>query len=391
MTHRNRSSLLGISALAAATLGVALTGCDVGSVEMGQNDADMTFEQFLANTYQEPFENGVYIINGDEVIVDEKKLEEYYQAVHGGGNALIVHTVLGEDAVWNAQQRQNLSFCISDNFGPQKPLAVAAMLEATADWEAAADVKFQYLAGEDANCNANNNNVLFDVGMVAGQPYLARAFFPGQNRTTRNVLVDRSSFGNLGALTLAGILRHELGHVLGLRHEHTRPESGATQCFEDNNWRPVTEYDRLSVMHYPQCNGIGGRDLELSALDIQGIQAVYGNQNNDPNQPPTPTPGTPQTAEANGSVAFGAEINYEPLAVVPGSVLTATIRGNGDADLYVRFNQAPTRGAFDCRPYLDGSFETCAIDVPAGAANANIMIHGYAAADYTLSVQWVAP
>ena len=31
----------------------------------------------------------------------------------------------------------------------------------------------------------------------------------------------------------------------------------------------------------------------------------------------------------------------------------------GDADLYVRFGEKPTESAFDCRPYIDGSNETC--------------------------------
>ena len=69
------------------------------------------------------------------------------------------------------------------------------------------------------------------------------------------------------------ILGHELGHSLGFRHEHTRPEAGT--CFEDNNWRPLTPYDSVSIMHYPQCNG-GSPDLTFSAYDGQGVRAVYG-------------------------------------------------------------------------------------------------------------------
>ncbi len=68
-------------------------------------------------------------------------------------------------------------------------------------------------------------------------------------------------------------MRHELGHTIGLRHEHTRPESGT--CFEDNNWRALTSYDAASVMHYPQCNGSNNGDLNLTAADKAGVAALY--------------------------------------------------------------------------------------------------------------------
>jgi PKD repeat protein len=35
--------------------------------------------------------------------------------------------------------------------------------------------------------------------------------------------------------------------------------------------------------------------------------------------------------------------------------------GTGDADLYVRFGSAPTTSTYDCRPYVGGNNETCAI------------------------------
>jgi hypothetical protein len=87
------------------------------------------------------------------------------------------------------------------------------------------------------------------------------------------VLIATSSFGNISPWTLTGVLRHELGHTIGFRHEHTRPESGA--CFEDNNWRALTAYDSSSVMHYPQCNGTQNGDLVLTNLDKQGASALY--------------------------------------------------------------------------------------------------------------------
>ena len=114
------------------------------------------------------------------------------------------------------------------------------------------------MPAQDATCNAQNTNVVFDVNPVnANGQYLARSFFPNSPRAERNVLIDNTAFqpGGTGSVPLANILGHELGHTLGFRHEHIRPEANATQCVEDNQFRGLTTYDSASVMHYPQCNG----------------------------------------------------------------------------------------------------------------------------------------
>jgi serralysin len=253
----------------------------------GDGSDVLTYDEFKAAAYQEP-DTGAYVLNGDELIESEEAMHDLYDRyldsvaaaadrADGLGTAasnLIVNRVGGADDRWPAATAANLTYCVSQSsFGSRYAAVVSAMDSATAAWEATARVNFVHATAQDGNCTSRNNNVVFNVRQVTTTQYLARAFFPSSSRKSREVLIATSSFGNISPWTLTGVLRHELGHTIGFRHEHTRPESGA--CFEDNNWRALTAYDSSSVMHYPQCNGTQNGDLVLTNLDKQGASALY--------------------------------------------------------------------------------------------------------------------
>jgi len=254
--------------------GVALVGC--GGPEAAEQ-APMSWEEFKASAIND--EGNVFVVNGDEAVEGVEGLRAYYDNFVANGDVgatqdgLAVY-YLGYDVKYSSTQARNLTYCISSStFGSRYSTMVSAMNSATGAWEATANVNFIHSSTYDSNCTASQTGVFFDVRMVSGQSYLARAFFPNSSRSGRNVLVDSSSFGSIAPWTLTGVLRHELGHVLGFRHEHTRLSS--TGCYEDGNWRGLTSYDSYSVMHYPQCNGSQTGDLVLTSMDQTGARALY--------------------------------------------------------------------------------------------------------------------
>jgi hypothetical protein len=262
-----------IRLFAAASL-LGILGC-VEVPDLGSNTGKLSWEQFRARVYQEPA-TGTFIVDWDRPIRGEEALFEFWASLQPG--ALSIYNN-GQDIKWNATQKLNLTYCVSDTFGAQKAAVVAAMQQATdLGWEKMADVNFVHLTAQDATCTAANNGVLFDIRPVnSGGQYLARAFFPNDARADRNVLIDPGSFDpqQTGNIPLANIIGHELGHTLGFRHEHIRPEANAAECAEDTEFRGLTPYDAASVMHYPQCNGTS-TTLAFTERDRQGVALVYG-------------------------------------------------------------------------------------------------------------------
>jgi len=86
------------------------------------------------------------------------------------------------------------------------------------------------------------------------------------------------------------------------------------------------------------------------------------------------------------TVAAGAWHHLAPVVVTPGTPLKVTMQGSGDGDLFVQFGAQPSTSAYACRPYADGSDETCELVVPAGASEAFVSVNGYTAATVNLRV-----
>ena len=265
---------LALAATAAAALAIGCVLPAAAATPADDTDAP-SYQEFKASTFRDV--DGSYVVNGDEVVSGQSELRAFYDKLMGPAtltDGLIVNTVSGIDDKWSASKVSNLTYCVSTKFGTRHADVVNAMQSGAALWEAASSkINFVYLPSNDSKCTTRNNAVVFSVEPVATTQYIARAFFPSTPDRQQNVLIDDSIWSS-GSWTPTNIIGHELGHVLGFRHEHIRPESGT--CFEDNNWRPLTPYDSSSIMHYPQCNG-SSDDLSMTSTDRAGVVALYGN------------------------------------------------------------------------------------------------------------------
>lgn len=236
----------------------------------------LDFETFRSQLYQEA-KSGIYIVDGDIPISSEIELRAFHANRSKVQSHLVINQVNGVDDFWSEQVKHELTYCISEDFGVHYEAVRSAMEMAANAWMNAGDVSFSHLSDEDSNCNAHNPRVLFDVSLASSEaPYSARAFFPRSPRIQRNILINPNSLRSSRRL-LESLLAHELGHALGFRHEHIRPESEG-ECSENPNWRAITQYDAASIMHYSlvRCGGNGTRALTLSDKDIDGIATIYG-------------------------------------------------------------------------------------------------------------------
>ena len=171
-----------------------------------------------------------------------------------------------------------LTYCVlRDTFPSEDQYRVVRenMRLATEAWEETCGVSFEHIQDLDSSENVSPEGVIFTVRFLdARGEFIAAAFFPNDPVSRRKVLIDPSYFST--TFDRVGVLRHELGHVLGFRHEHIR--SGAPPDCPDEDPTGVfdlTKYDPRSVMHY-FCGNLGSRELAITELDRTGSQKVYG-------------------------------------------------------------------------------------------------------------------
>lgn len=268
---------LRFAAATAACLAILATGCLVESTPR-------TWDEFKAE-YTRPGPSGpMYVIEWDRVVTEDELADYYHLYLDGSWDQPSLHATVGRvgdaDDVWTDAEKRDLTYCVSDSFGDDKARAVREMAAAASDWEAVADVDFIYKAEFDGDCAAGADSVRVPVIPHTGGG--AYTYLPSGLRTSVRALTmnfndfdTNEAYAELAPnITTTGVFRHELGHVLGLVHEHVRSETAF--CNDASSYRAVTTYDPGSVMHYPWCDGVLTSDLSITSLDAEGIAELYG-------------------------------------------------------------------------------------------------------------------
>jgi hypothetical protein len=239
-----------------------------------------------------------YVAEWDLTFPTEAALREHYeQELLAQEEKLAVFQQLstGYEPTHKGLDALDLVYCVSTTFTNQSTV-ISDMAAATRRWQRVVNVRFRYDASQNASCDYNNANVDFAVMPTTATPAgcgankLLWSSGPGcsvaGNTSARGVLsmqyaiIPGPNPVNSG-VTPQGVMLHELGHILGFRHEHPWAPSGGgcvetpTLAVADVGARRLTDYDQASVMHYATCNGVAGVDFRLSTLDGRGARSIY--------------------------------------------------------------------------------------------------------------------
>ena len=147
-------------------------------------------------------------------------------------------------------------------------------------------------------------------------------------------------------------------------------------------WLPTGRRD------YPIAGGAIDYDKVKEILDMS-LAGV--NDEEDPETPEEeseiPPQGGPVELERTGEVDADGWEFYGPFEATEGSI-KVSMYGNGDADLYIKKDENPSKDNWDCRPYKSGTVEDCNM---LGPAKFYIGVYGTKKSEYSIDIKFTAP
>jgi len=283
----------------------ACSGGDDGAVsdsaaanEPSELGTGQTLEAYAASvrvTFEDSTEG--YLLEGD-MMTDYEGLVRYFEsranAVQDKATGQLV--TVGGQQVWDVRHdAQNLRYCLTGGWStPSEASVEATLVTAAADWSRIANVGFIHEASLDGNTNC------IEAAVTAGSVDFrvtrnldgTGAWLSGSWAALPGFTAANQQLAQGTSLTL-GIMRHELGHILGLNHEQFHPDESTLNCTVDDysSFYPVagnvvgvgelTEYDTNSIMHYtsggnPSCAGGTVNTATMTDADGRGARILYG-------------------------------------------------------------------------------------------------------------------
>jgi hypothetical protein len=253
---------------------------------LAEPDNEGLFQQFLQRlptaTLGTETKRTYYVFEGDLLLTKEQvraalsfQAQGSQPAAGGVRSGELLVMVQGGKPVFWAKGNRALTYAVDRPSFPSEEAyrnVVRDMAEAAKDWEdACSECGLSIRHQTDFDNGPSLERVTFVVQFQqSAVDFIAAAFFP-HDPIHRRILIIAPSFLTT-TFDSAGVLRHEIGHILGYRHEHIR---GIPGCFkEDNSWKPLTPYDPQSTMHYFCGNG-GSLKLNLTPTDAKGHRQLY--------------------------------------------------------------------------------------------------------------------
>jgi len=263
--------------------------------------------------------SGGWVVGGDLLFENTESLYEYYRGgepYYDDRSSLDGETFRSTawclndfDRIWDIERRFRLTYCYGDfSTGALSEEVKSLIPIALADVERVADLNFveveagasdctslweandvEYIIREAIECSAGDSAVDCDCGAegLFECKFRGLAFGPGSGGGRKIIFRKKllESYKNNSQAGAAGTVLHEIGHTVGLEHEHRRwiqdsvTESNSNLCKPtpaDSPWRAVSPADPDSIMGYPDCDEINDRDEAiLSAGDRLGLFYLY--------------------------------------------------------------------------------------------------------------------
>lgn len=205
----------------------------------------------------------------------------------GTENKLVVFEDIETKKLIRWDESTEIRYCVDNTFSDdEREKIILAMSTAMKDWNAVASgrcPKFKEMAylHRRSHTALSKDKVDFVVTKGSGSEnrFYASAFFPDERSFEKRFIVIGVPFFEKPDSVQAGICRHEMGHILGLLHEHIY-NNGNDCNGETIPGRPrhftcaQSEVDLYSVMHY-LCGKGGKETMTISPCDVDGVNYFY--------------------------------------------------------------------------------------------------------------------